>query len=122
MIKRRGTLAGLSMMEVLIAIIIASITLTGLALYMTTSARANFFARKMRLATIYAEKKLEELKNANFDSITNGSDKVEGFTRKWVVSVDPTSSRLKQVAITVSWVDVLGKTHSITIHDYIYKK
>lgn len=113
---------GLSLMEVLVTIFISSLVLAGLAIYMTSSARANFFARKMRLATIFAERKLEELKNANFDSITNGSDKVEGFTRRWVVTADATSARLKQVVITVSWVDILGVTHSITIRDYIYKK
>ncbi len=113
---------GLSMLEVLVSIFIATLVLSGLVLYMTTSVRANYFARKLRLATLYAEKKLEELKNTNFDAIANGSDRVEGFTRNWRVKLDGTSSRLKQVSITVSWADVLGKTHSITIYDYIYKQ
>ncbi|MGB9562061.1 MAG: type IV pilus modification PilV family protein [bacterium] len=110
------------MLEVLVSIFIATLVLSGLVLYMTTSVRANYFARKLRLATLYAEKKLEELKNTNFDAIANGSDRVEGFTRNWRVQLDGTSSRLKQVSITVSWADVLGKTHSITIYDYIYKQ
>jgi|GEM_PF-783947 Tfp pilus assembly protein PilV len=112
---------GMSLMEVVISIFVASIVLTGLAIYMTTSTRANFFARKLRTATLYAEQKLEDLKTAKIENITNGSDKIEGFTRRWIVSTDNINPRLKYVKITVSWTDILGKTHSVTIEDYIYK-
>jgi len=112
---------GFTMLEVVVAVFIGMIIVSGIILSMTTSTRVNSFARNLRNATIAGEEKIEELKNDDWYDMSAGSDTYKGFTRTWSVQDDTTSSSLKMVTITVTWPDVWGNTHDVEIATYMYR-
>ncbi len=123
---------GFTLLEVLIAIVIASIGLFGLSMMQGTAIQGNSFARKMTHATILAQQKLEELQSAELDpdgiettplSVTENPDwKVESnldengnasnhgiFTRSYKIEAnDNDASFSRLVTVTVSWDDKNG--------------
>jgi len=102
MTRRR---AGISLVEVLIALVILAIALLAMAgtSIMTTKLLSHTIERED--ATFLAVSKLEELESLDLDTLADNSDSVGGFTRQWVVSGDATGVR---VTVTVTWNGVSG--------------
>jgi len=123
---------GFTLIEVLVAIAIATIGLFGLSMMQGTAIQGNSFARKMTQATIIAQQKLEQLQSADLDpddvtvgplAVTknpewkeeppldeNGHESNRGiFTRRYKIEAndeDAPFSRL--VTVTVSWKEKDG--------------
>lgn len=97
--------SGFTLVEVLAAMVIFSITSLGLTLLMVSMIGGNDFANSLSQGTQLAEDKMEELKSECCLVIAAGSDTVGEYTRTWYfVDNDPVSGLIK-VVVTVEWSD-----------------
>ncbi len=110
---------GFSLIEVLIALVILSISLLGMASLMSTATKYNASGGRLTEATTFAQDKLETLRIAPWTQIVSSAaaDAITGSTgtsyaRSWVVVPNPDDT-LRAVTITVSWND--GVDHSVGI-------
>jgi len=117
---------GFSLIEILIAIVILSISLLALASLMVTTTQNNSFGGHMTEATTFAQDMLERLRVSPWENVVSNADQVTGSTginydRNWVVSPNPTSpdDTLRTVSITINWNDKVD--HSITLLSAISK-
>ena len=111
---------GFSLIEVLIALVILSISLLALAGLMVTTTGNNSFGSHMTEAATFAQDKLEELRVSSWDTIDDDNDSVTGSTgilynRNWDVSIllnpnPPPNDIQKSVTITVSWNDGVNRS------------
>lgn len=107
---------GFTLIEVLIALVILSISLLGVASLMITTTKSNAFGSHMTEAATFAQDKLEELRAVSWVNITPGSDHQQSstgldFARNWDVKEIGTGN-LRTITLTINWND--GISHSIT--------
>ena len=120
---------GFTLIEVLVALVVLSITLLGIASLMATTNRYNASGGHLTQAVTLAQDKLEELRISPWANIITGNDTIPGstetngiqYTRNWSVSpnVAPPDDTLRTVNITVNWND--GVDHSVNILSAIAK-
>ena len=108
--------AGFSILEVLIAIIILSMSLLLLLNMAMVALDGNDWSNKTTVATQALQEKLEQLR-ANPDSLSAGSDTASGLIRSWTVS--DVSDNLKRVDVSISWESVRADSHTNTMTTYI---
>src|SRR4030065_1416476 len=120
---------GFSLIEMLIALVVLSISLLALAALMATTAKNNSFGVHMTEAATFAQDKLEELKVTPWGNVVSGTDPLPrpgstgiNYNRTWNVSTlmnptPPPNDLLKTVTITINWND--GISHSINIFSAI---
>ena len=106
---------GFSLIEVLISLVILSISLLGLAGLMVTTTKNNSFGNHMTEAATFGQDRLEALRVTPRENIVSGNDDVQGSTgvsyhRNWTISTLPNPSPpptdlQKTIIITVSWND-----------------
>jgi type IV pilus assembly protein PilV len=106
---------GFSLIEVLIALIILSISLLGLATLMATTIKYNSFGGHMTEAATFAQDRLEQLKTTTWEKLASGFDQMTGstgivYSRNWKVVPNPDDT-LRTVTITINWTD--KSNHSI---------
>ena len=109
---------GFSLIEVMIGMVILMIALAFAAALSINNARLVARNQFTVHAANLAEYKLEELRNANFATLANGTDATNLtsnggttggiYTRNWVVFNDSPRAGLKRVVITVTWEQVGG--------------
>ncbi len=115
-------IAGFTLIEILVAMVVFAIASLGLAIGVTSVMRSNQRSYLGSVATNLAQDKLEELKamspvnviscNSNCDTPVPTTDGVE-FTRTWnVVNGSPVTG-VMQIDVTVQWED--HTTHNFTI-------
>lgn len=118
---------GFSLIEVLIALVILSVSLLGLAGLMVTTTKNNSFGSHMTEAATFAQDKLEELRVTPQVLIINSSDVVQNpitgfpYNRTWTISslpnpAPPPTDLQKGITITVSWN---GGSNSIRLSSLI---
>lgn len=108
---------GFTLIEVLIALVILSISLLGLAGLMVMTTKNNAWGSHMTEAATFGQDKLEEFMVTSWANIVSGSDLKTGatgvnYTRTWTVVADGTNT-LKTVTITLNWIDKIS--HSIQL-------
>ncbi len=111
---------GFSLIEVMIAILVFSVGLLGVAQIMIIVINSNVFARNLTTATALAQDRLENIYrlgyvNANTSTGTEEYGSIPNFTPyKRVTSVffDSPDVGMKTATITVSWS---GNKHSVTL-------
>jgi type IV pilus assembly protein PilV len=120
--------AGFTLLEVLISMVILSISLLGLAALATTTIRSNTFSNDYTTATALAQDQLETLINTSFanlipvgvtqndpsnpiDEQGNGGGK---YTRTWLMN-DITVGSTKSIAVTVTWTSAYGNAKNVAI-------
>ena len=110
---------GFSLIEVLVALIILSISLLALAGLMVTTTKNNSFGNHMTEAATLAQDKLEQLRAVRWEAIPEGASTDPApqigstgisYVRNWTVVANGV---LKTITITVSWQD--KSNHSITL-------
>ena len=99
---------GFTMIEILVAMVILTISLLAVAGLMAKTTRNNSFGCYMTEAATFAQDKLEELRIAPWASIANGNDMKTGSTgmnyaRNWSVVANATN--LRTITIAINWVD-----------------
>lgn len=112
----RRAQAGFTMIEIMVALLLASLAILGLTALFTTSAATTGDARHVTEATALAQDKLEELRT---ETPVAGSETVDPtgtigtgmFTRTTAVT---TTSNYYDITVTVAWFDS-GRQHSVAL-------
>jgi len=114
-------IAGFTLIEILVAMVVFAIASLGLAMGVTSVMRSNQRSYLASIATNLAQDKLEELKASpasvgpcmeNCDNPKPETNGVE-FTRTWNVVDNSPVTGVKQIDVTVEWHD--HTTHSFTV-------
>ncbi len=107
---------GFTLIEILLAMVIFSISFLGLAAGATTVMKSNHSSYINTVATNLAQDKLEELRAMNVTAIGGGHDteKVGAvtFTRTWTTD-DVDVAGLRKIKVVIAWND--QRAHSLTI-------
>lgn len=113
---------GFTLLEVLIAIVILSVALLGMATLTASIIGYNQFADQTTTATTLAQDKMEELKNTSYSSIDDSSspDTESIYTRSWIVNNDTPNDDMKTITVTVNW-DWKGQTHNVVLKTIVAK-
>lgn len=111
-LKRIQNQDGITLLEVLIAMIILTLSLLVLLNMAMVALDGNDWANNTTVATQLLQDKLEELRGDGFP--VSGSDTVGDIARSW--NVTTVSSHLRRVEVRVDWTDISNdqKTNSIT--------
>ena len=117
---------GFSLLEVLITLVILSVSLLALAALMVTSTRNNAFGGSVTEAATFAQDKLEEFRAGQWDLLVPttggpGTDQKQGSTgvsyiRSWNIAEN---GDIKTVTISVTWNDRIN--HSIRLMSVIWR-
>jgi len=112
---------GFSLIELLVALVILSVSLLGLASLMAMTTQTNSFGSHMTEATTFAQDRLEALRVTPWANVTGNADQVTGATgmrynRNWVVNTNA-AGNLRTVTITITWND--RTNHSIRLRSAI---
>ncbi len=109
---------GISLLEVLVAMIILGMALLALLNMSMVALDGNDWSNKTTTATQVMQEKLEQLRNIpNLSSSANGSDTTSGVERVWVVTDE--ANHLKQVQVIALWDDIRGYRVSNSITSYV---
>ncbi|MBZ0166262.1 MAG: hypothetical protein K8I00_05595 [Candidatus Omnitrophica bacterium] len=129
MARRLNTLVyergGALLLEVLLAIVIMSVSLGAIIQAMTTSLRGAQFAAQYTRATIAADNKmLSAIKENHIPAMDMGLDAVQPESSYFHFSVDredsPENSELEIVGVSTEW-DAGRKTHRLKLYSYMRK-
>jgi type II secretion system protein I len=114
-IRQIASQDGITLLEVMVAMIILSISLLLLLDMAMVALDGNDWSNKTTLATQMLQEKLEELRST--EALADGSDSVEGISRNWTVTT--VSSHLRRVDVQVQWQDVRSRTKSNSMTAFI---
>ena len=110
---------GFTMIEILIALVILSVALLGLAGLMVQTTKNTSFGGLMTEAATLAQDKLEELRATswnNLGSFSGGPEILQGsnktYNRSWAVEPNPPSpaDTMRTLSVTVTWDDRTHRT------------
>ncbi len=107
--------SGFTILEVVIAMLILSMSLLLLLNMAMVALDGNDWSNKTTNATQMIQEKLEQLRSTG--SPSGGNDVVNGVTRTWVVS--NAGNHLRRIDISVQWDDVKAQPHTNSITTYI---
>lgn len=109
---------GISLLEVLVAMIILGMALLVLLNMAMVALDGNDWSNKTTNATQAIQEKLEQLRNVpNLGSGSSGSDTTSGVERIWTVS--NAAQHLRQIDVTVYWEDIRGDRVSSSITSFV---
>jgi type IV pilus assembly protein PilV len=113
--------SGFTLIEILIALVIFSISVLAFAGLTVTATRTGSYGGRMTEAVTFAQDKFEELKTNSWDNIVSGADQKTGptginYTRNWKV-LEKETRDLKTVSLTIDWNDRVD--HSISLFTVI---
>lgn len=98
---------GVTLLEVMIAMIILSMSLMVLLNMAMVALDGNDWSNKTTVSTQLLQQKLEELRGSG--TFTSGNDVVDGVNRSWTVT--NAGSHLRAVTVSVTWEDVRARVH-----------
>lgn len=112
---------GFTLIEILVAIVILSVSLLAMAALMATTTQNTSFGGHITEAATYAQDQLEQLRTTSWGSIANNWVDATGLTSRTGPSGIPygrtlnvvTNGNIKTVTITVSWNDRINHTISL---------
>ena len=113
---RKKNQRGMTLIEVMVAMIILAIALAWLAPTLIVSMRGNRVGADVTLASTLAQDKLEELRNESFLSLmadSTGQDTVGTMVRNWTITPENGQDGLARIVLTLSWQDDKGKDHQV---------
>lgn len=97
---------GISILEVLIAMLILSMSLLLLLNMAMVALDGNDWSNKTTIATQLMQEKLEELRATQ--DLSDGSDSSHGVARSWEIS--DAGNHLRRIDVNVVWQDVRSRT------------
>ncbi|HON11307.1 MAG TPA: prepilin-type N-terminal cleavage/methylation domain-containing protein [Chitinispirillaceae bacterium] len=109
---------GSSLIEVVVAMIILALLVTGLNACVVSLINSNQASKELSAATSAGYQLLEELRRTDYDEIVTNSDVSRNkYIRSWTVT---TSSNQKKIVLNVQW-PVENPRHSIELSTIIAK-
>lgn len=117
--SKRGSQAGFTMIELMIAVLLTTIAMSGIIALFLSQNRASGVSRHTSEASALAQDKLEKLRTMS--TATAGSDTVDPqgnagsanlYTRTWTVTAGTGYSDL---SVTVTWQETNG-SRTITVY------
>ena len=118
MTKHSKEQRGFTLIEVLVGLIILAVGLLSVAGMQITSIKNYYSSNNMTQATIYAQDKIEYLKNLSYsDSNLSSGQYNEGtisgtiFSRRYNI-VEDAGNSMKTITVTVQWTDRSSHTVS----------
>jgi len=126
--RRRIAQRGFSLLELLIALTVLLIGITGILTMQIVAMRATSYSRHATEAAILAEDKLEHLRtvsitdvavangdeNVNAQGLTSGDQTQDIFRRQWT-TVWNGATGVGDVQVTVRWMERGSEPHAITL-------
>jgi type IV pilus assembly protein PilV len=121
LVKRTG---GFTLLEVMIALVILSVGLLGLAALQLVAIRGNSFSSEMTYATMLAQQHAEILKGLPFNDANLapadeqnphtaiGSSKGVQYAVRWTIADNTPDTDMKTVNLTVQWTSLRQGTSS----------
>ncbi|MBD3257788.1 prepilin-type N-terminal cleavage/methylation domain-containing protein [candidate division GN15 bacterium] len=106
---------GVSLLEVLVAMLILSMSLMMLLNLSMIALDANDWSNNSTRAAQLLQQKLEEIRGSR--DFNDGSDTADGIRRTW--SVSRVSNHLRQVDVTVTWEDIQAQTQTSSVTAYV---
>jgi prepilin-type N-terminal cleavage/methylation domain-containing protein len=106
---------GVSLLEVLVAMMILSFSLMMLLNMAMIALDGNDWSNKTTLSTQLLQEKLEQIRATA--SFGNGSDTANGVIRTWNVSY--AGPHLRQVDVSVVWLDMQAQERTNAITAYV---
>ena len=100
---------GFTLVEVMVATFMMSIAGAAIYILIGTLIRTHVLSEHMATATTLAQAKVDELRAADYATISNGQDVVTGFRREWTIA-PYANLHAKAVRATVSWEHLDGRT------------
>ena len=105
---------GFTLLEVMIALVILSVGLLGLAALQLVAIKSNAFSSEMTYATMLAQQHAEILKSRAFtdsdlaagDHSATGNSKGVHYTVAWNVTDDTPDADMKTINLTVQWTSL----------------
>jgi type IV pilus assembly protein PilV len=97
---------GFTLIEVLVALVIFTLGALALASMQVVSTKGSSFSKQATVATTLAQKKMEELRNTPYGSITSDATGVteQDMVVTWTIVENGTAPcRYKNIAVTVTW-------------------
>ena len=101
-IRRISNESGISLLEVLIAMIILSMALLVLLNMAMIALDGNDWSNNTTVATQLMQQKLEQIRSTQ--DFSNGADTAEGMIRQWQIS--NAGAHLKKAQVSIVWEDV----------------
>jgi type IV pilus assembly protein PilV len=108
---------GFTLLEIMIALVVLSVSLVALAGLQISAIRGNTFSKRMTTAVSIANEKMEQLKNSSYANILSESSiqvnqSNMNFTRQVTVTNNSPLPNTKTVNVTVTWSQG-SKSHSV---------
>ena len=115
---------GFSLIEIIVGMFILSMALMGMAILTGAVIQGNSHGDKLTEASILAQDKIEYFKHIDYDSIVSSStnEQIERMTRYWVVTDDSPGPDMKNLKVTVEWLNLRDQSQRITISTIISKQ
>jgi type IV pilus assembly protein PilV len=115
--KKKTGDRGFSLIEMLVSIVILSVSLLALASLMAMTTRNNSSGAQITEAINFAQDKIEELGVTPWGNLLSGVDQKKGsngtrYTRNWTILPNATGN-LRAVNVIINWND--RKDHSIRL-------
>ncbi len=106
---------GFSILEVMVSIIILTLSLVLLLNMAMVALTANNWSNQATMSTQILQEKLEELRTTM--NLVNGADTVSSIEREW--HIDSVNSHLRRVNIEATWMNERGDTLNNSMTTYI---
>lgn len=104
---------GITLLEVLVAMIILGFSLILLLNMAMVALDGNNWSNNTTITTQLLQEKLEQLRTLRNTALASGHDTAQGFTRTWTVT--NLGSHLRQVDVQIKWEDFRQNTHNNSI-------
>ncbi|MBI3798277.1 MAG: prepilin-type N-terminal cleavage/methylation domain-containing protein [Deltaproteobacteria bacterium] len=105
--------AGYSLVEVLVALAIFSLSAPGIAVGVSLAVRTTHSSANFTVATILAQDKLEELRARSGLRSGGGDSPRPGFSREWSIAPDSPETGMTRIDVAISWSDY--ESHSLAL-------
>ena len=105
--------AGYSLVEVLVALAIFSLSAPAIAVGVSLAVRTAHISENLTLATILAQDKLEELRAQSGLRSSGGDSPRSGFRREWSIASDSPETGMTRIDVSISWSDY--ESHALAL-------
>ena len=123
--RRHAANAGFTIVELIVTIVIMGVIIPAVAIALTNLTVVDYQARDLALANFIAQNKVETLRSAGYNSLSNGTQSFSsqlpntmGSPKSASYAVSTPITGVKQIDVTISYTEY-KKTKSIAYRTYV---